>query len=531
LAWDDCLDRRNQARSFRRANDDYQGCRMLSAKLLRLASVGVCSAVMTTGCGTRETPIYSGPDRLPAPRKIELPGNIRPLLRAEPSDLRPIDQHSVPAQYQQPQGSGAAGARIVELAQREQRVEQAIREPQGGSWQPSSSPVAQSPPARSEFVPIEMPPASAAPIPAAIPPLSSEQSTAVARTAAAGPDLYSANQNQAVAVAPAANAPSIEGPARASSTFMPVAPPIFSGANAGFHATPAPQPTVPVEQTDGVRAASQRSIQMANQAASMVQRGMLFCAKSELIKALTLLTQALDIQESTTTHSAALSAGMMALQEAREFVSADGREPVKVATIASTHRTQLPTRLPTDISPLVAQQHYLAYAQTELTFAASSLPAAAEILYRLGRVQTAIAMHDTDTASLNWPQTIVFHQAALATDPNHWLASNELGVIYARYGRLPEAKQLLVKSVSVHPSREGWQNLSVIHRRLGENDLAQRADAERQLLEGKSGAGNTASDMIRWVDPKAFAASGGEDVSWPAKVAANPAASSGTTKR
>ncbi len=504
---------------------------MLSAKLLRLTSVGVCSAVFATGCGTQNKPAYSGPDRLPAPRMIELPANIRPLLRAEPTDQRPIDEHSVPAQYQQPHSPGSPNVKIVELAQREQRVESSIREPHVGSGQSAPS-VTQSPPARSEFVPIAMPPASAAPIAAILPPLSSEQPTSVARTAATGPDLYPANQRPAVAATPVANMPPSATPPRASTAYIPVAPPTttFPTANSAFNAPPIQQAGLG-EQTDGMRAASQRSIQMANQAASMMQRGMLFCAKSELIKALTLLTQAWDIQESTTTHSAALTAGLLALQEARDFVSIDGREPVKVATVASTHRTQLPTRLPAEISPLVAQQHYLAYAQAELTFAASSLPAAAEILYRLGRVQTAIAAHDADSASLNWPQTIVFHQAALATDPNHWLAANELGVIYARYGRLPEAKQLLVRSVSVHPNREGWQNLSVVHRRLGEADLAQRAEAERQLLEGKNGTSSLASDMIRWIDPKAFAASGGEDVSWPAKVAANPVANTGTTKR
>ncbi len=511
-----------------------QGRRMLSAKLLRLTSVGVCSAVFVTGCGKQDTPAYSGPDSLPAPRMIELPANIRPLLRAEPTIPRPIDEHSIPAQYQQPQGGNAKDARIVELAQREQRVESPIREPLVGSVQGAPS-VAQSPPARSEFVPIDMPPASAAPIAAVVPPLSWEQPTAVARTAAAGPDLYQPNQSPVVAATPVANTPPSVTSPRTNAAYIPVAPPTttaFSAANSAFNAPPPMQQAAQGQQTDGMRAASQRSIQMANQAASMVQRGMLFCAKSELIKALTLLTQAWDIQEGTTTHSAALSAGLTALQEARDFVSADGREPVKVATVASTHRTQLPTRLPAEISPLVAQQHYLAYAQAELTFAASSLPAAAEILYRLGRVQTAIAAHDADSASLNWPQTIVFHQAALATDANHWLAANELGVIYARYGRLPEAKQLLVRSVSVHPNREGWQNLSVIHRRLGEADLAQRADAERQLLEGKSSTSSVAADMIRWVDPKTFASTAGEDVSWPAKVAANPAAASaGTTKR
>ena len=37
----------------------------------------------------------------------------------------------------------------------------------------------------------------------------------------------------------------------------------------------------------------------------------------------------------------------------------------------------------------------------------------------------------------------VFHQAALATDGGNWLAANELGVLFARYGQLAQARQIL----------------------------------------------------------------------------------------
>src|SRR5207245_2382677 len=127
-----------------------------------------------------------------------------------------------------------------------------------------------------------------------------------------------------------------------------------------------------------------------------------------------------------------------------------------------------------------------------------------------------MASHDGDSLALHAPQSIVFHQAALATDGGNWLAANELGVLYARYGQLVEARQLLVHSVTTHPHVEGWHNLAVVHRRLGETDLAQRAEAERQfLVQRPEKSAESSTDTVRWVDPKTFAASGSRDAQGP----------------
>jgi hypothetical protein len=178
----------------------------------------------------------------------------------------------------------------------------------------------------------------------------------------------------------------------------------------------------------------------------------------------------------------------------------------------------------------VAQQQYFGFAQQQLAIAGGGLKASSDILYRLGRLQTAMAAHDSDPASLHGPQAIVFHQAALATDTNNWLAANELGVLYARYGQLPQARQLLVQSVTIHPHRQGWQNLAVILRRLGESDLAQRAEAEVQLLEKQRGQMENANEVVRWVDTKTFSATGGGETNWPVTVAAKTT-TGGTARR
>src|SRR5947209_6576071 len=145
-----------------------------------------------------------------------------------------------------------------------------------------------------------------------------------------------------------------------------------------------------------------------------------------------------------------------------------------------------------------------------------------------------MSAHDPDPLGLHAPQSIVFHQAALAADGGNWLAANELGVLYARYGQLAEARQLLVHSITVHPHVEGWHNLAVVHHRLGETDLAQRAESQRQLLAQQSAkSADGAGDTVRWVDPKTFAAGVNQDAQSSAnqRYAVTPAAASAPTRR
>src|SRR5262249_1863225 len=150
--------------------------------------------------------------------------------------------------------------------------------------------------------------------------------------------------------------------------------------------------------------------------------------------------QALDVQEGNAHHAAALAAGLTALKEARDFALSNNQPDnfANASVIAANHRTPLLRDSVSlhgsgspSMSPVIAQQQYFGYAQSQFVLAAGGLPAASQILYRLGRLQTAMAAHDADPLALHAPQAIVFHQAALATDGSNWLAANELGVLYA----------------------------------------------------------------------------------------------------
>jgi tetratricopeptide (TPR) repeat protein len=284
-----------------------------------------------------------------------------------------------------------------------------------------------------------------------------------------------------------------------------------------------------------MQAVAQQAQAISDRGPAMAQRGMLFAGREELIKALQLIAQALDVQQGNSTHAAALASGLTALEEARDFAASSQRpgSVVDVAAVAKAHRTPvLKGDAAAGRSPVVAQQQYFGYAQLQLALAAGTEPVASLALYRLGRLQTALAAHDAAPTALHGPQAMVFHQAALAIDNRNYLAANELGVLLARYGQLDGARELLTRSISIRPQVESWHNLAVVHRRLGEGELARRAEGERDQLAHKSGGrASGAEGRVQWVDTKAFVSAGGGDVAWPENPATKSTAAATTGQR
>jgi len=491
----------------------------------RLAVLCIATWSVATGCRPTATTLSPEKESVGVPRILELPARIRPISVDDSLVVGAAETRSVPAQFQQLQAPPPLpGPRIRELAvPHEQKVAGGpICEPGAAAQVITEPPVAPSP--TSQFVPIAMP------LPAVPPPPSSLPELPAKPTFTAQPPVGGQVFQPAVPAAP-------------PNDSSPAADAINSPAPVGQVFTPAPSPAlenaadkhVYVTNTNfgAVPAAAQRAVQITDRAAAMAERGMLYSARAELLQALQLIAQALDVQQGGAQHAAALAAGLTSLAEARDF-STPATSPaaaVSVAAIAASHRTTILHNIgKAPLSPVVAQQQYFEHAQSQIAAAVGSIPASSQILYLLGRLHTATAAHDADPLALRGPEAIVFHQAALTTDNKNWLAANELGVLFARYGQLPDARRLLVYSVTIHPHAEGWHNLAVVHRRLGETDLAQRAEHERQLLTRQTGKSpSDSNDRVRWVDPRTFAASGGPDIPWPAAapskaVAAAPGA-------
>jgi len=288
---------------------------------------------------------------------------------------------------------------------------------------------------------------------------------------------------------------------------------------------PQPQPPAvaaqPAHSPDAMQPVAEQAAAMSRRAYTMAQKGMLFAAKNELVQSLGLVAQALDVQQATGTHAAALAAGLTALAEADDFSPQSGRDAaLDVAVVARGHRTLI-LRESRELSPVVAQQQYFSFAQQQLAFSVGGVPAASHTLFTLGKIQMALAGQAAQSQSLHGPRAMVFYQAALSVDSHNYLAANELGVLLARYGQLHDARRALLHSVSTRPHVEGWHNLAIVHERLGEAELARLAENERQLLAGQPAAAKTSAEkLIEWVDPQTFAAHGGREPGWPQPTAA-----------
>jgi hypothetical protein len=144
-----------------------------------------------------------------------------------------------------------------------------------------------------------------------------------------------------------------------------------------------------------------------------------------------------------------------------------------------------------------------------LAAAAGDLQPAATALYALGKLE--ITANSAEIGSLASSRAAVYLQAALIVNPQHAMSANELGVLLAGHGRLEEAKAALLHSVRTAPQAVAWRNLAIVHHRLGEHDLAARAEWESRqgMPNGSVGmiAHDPAAPLVEWVDPATFAKS------------------------
>ncbi|HEX5103045.1 MAG TPA: hypothetical protein VFV87_04500 [Pirellulaceae bacterium] len=415
------------------------------------------------------------------PQTLTLPDRVLPITAADYPAASGVALDSIAAGFEQSGAYAGGGARIRELSAAAESISpDVIREPTPGVIR-EPAPVAETVAEPIKLRPTEVPkPSESAPSLRNTPfaPINSSVESS-SPTAEASPNF------------------ALNSPYAIDSRAQPDPAPAL---------TPTPIPPAAFRpDRAAMQPVAQRAAEISNHAYSLAQRGMLYAARAELIRSLQLVAQALDVQYGSASHDAALAAGLAALKEARDFAALSPR-PGAVEEIVRGHQTPV-LKSAAEVSPVVAQQQYLAYAQTQLSLAAGQEPVASLTLFRLGKVQMAMAQQDGDSNMLHAPQAMVFYQAALATDRANYLAANELGVLLAGYGQLQQARELLVHSVSIQPHVEGWHNLAVVHRRLGETDLARRADHERQLLAQRSppAIADTANN-IAWVDAKTFAA-------------------------
>jgi len=251
----------------------------------------------------------------------------------------------------------------------------------------------------------------------------------------------------------------------------------------------------------------------AQTAFELASRGAYYAARAQFLAAVRIIAQSLDAEHRTTLHSRALTAGLTAMYEARDFaprpsvVEAD----LDVASIASRHRTPvLQGPGGRGATPQRALEAYFTFAQAKLGVAGGRELAASMAYYGLGKLHAVLADQPGETSRLARPQAMAFLQASLLVHPRNHLASHELGVLLARANRFEDARTALTHSVSIQPNATAWRNLAWVYRQLGQEHLAERTWQVAVAAERDAAARGLRADpnaeIVHWVDADQFAA-------------------------
>ena len=197
----------------------------------------------------------------------------------------------------------------------------------------------------------------------------------------------------------------------------------------------------------GMAAVNRRAEQLANQACSLAERGALFSARSQFIEALRIVAEALDMERVTDEHSRALSSGLTALREVRDFKPrrSAAEHGMDLAPLVAAHHTPVFKQTGCEgLTPVVAQQRYLTYARQQLEAAGGQQPGASFALYGLGRVAALAGRPEGSPALGDAGQAMAFYQAALGADARNYRAANELGVLLGESDRWDVARDTWV---------------------------------------------------------------------------------------
>ncbi|MBL8830313.1 MAG: hypothetical protein JNM18_25270, partial [Planctomycetaceae bacterium] len=243
---------------------------------------------------------------------------------------------------------------------------------------------------------------------------------------------------------------------------------------------------------------------------ALATRGSLYAARGKFLRTLDQLSQAADAQAGSRTRESALQAALRALEEMEDFVSRRGGSSgaSDLTLIVRSHQTKvIAFDEAKQLTTTEALMRYLQFAKQQLAEAFQSMAHAAGPMHALGRVYDSLADHSSVIAAQD--KARVFYESALAVDPTHSAAANDLAVLLARHGRWNEACGLLTRSVTLRPTAAGYQNLAVVQERLGQLQLA----AQSRQLAASGGTSATALadpalvpwQNVRWLEAKSFA--------------------------
>ena len=247
---------------------------------------------------------------------------------------------------------------------------------------------------------------------------------------------------------------------------------------------------------------AQKAVHNIEYGKSLSRRGAAYAARQEFYSSLRILAQSHDKQVGGTAYTQALRKGIIAIKEAQDFIVTDTEAQIglSVPNVIETHSTKIiSAESAQGMTAIEAAQRYFAFASHQLSRCGGQNVVAAEALYCLGKLHSVQAKSGSDHSKLDLAKSMIYHQAAISADGSNFRSLNELGVLYANSGRFSESKHMLKNSLRIKQLPQAWRNLSVIHQRLGEHQLAQLANREFEV-----GSTQAPSSVIRWTPVEEF---------------------------
>ena len=241
-----------------------------------------------------------------------------------------------------------------------------------------------------------------------------------------------------------------------------------------------------------------------NYGKTLARKGATFSARNEFVNALMVVSQSFDMQAGCKDYTEALARGMRVLDEADDFFPDNGLSNIQtdVSAIVDTHLSRLLTKeQAAKLTRAEVLQTYYSYARAQLQRGCGTGQnwVASEAFYSLGRLHDLLGQANLASQSKDYAKSIVLHYSAMDACSSNFASANELAVLLATSGQLREARELLVRSVTINPQAESWQNLATVHDRIGEADMAALARNEAEMIRG-SAEQSSSSRVIRWVD-------------------------------
>ncbi len=336
----------------------------------------------------------------------------------------------------------------------------------------------------------------------------SQSPSAAAPSIAGGPELFAPDMQPLAAATPPPQA------------FVQNAPPqilrpqpLCTQPAPAFAQAPARQPGRQYVRSEAMERISIQSDQQVRHGFELASRGAYFAARAEFTAALRLIAQGLDNDQNTTLHSQALSAALIAMKEAQDFIPPGGKleGELHLPPIVAAHSTPVLKNVPAEqLQAMRALKEYHNFAQAELVLAAGHEVSGSMALGALGKMYSALASRPIPEIVAPAAKAIVFFQAAMLVCPKNYMAANDLGVLLAHNGDYLGARRLLEHSVLIYRCPENLSNLSVVYRQVGEPRLAELAGEKAQVAQTveiarQKNASLAAGGQVQWVDPAALA--------------------------